>query len=263
MRVMNRFILSWCAVGTLFAFSPACGDEAAEKLILATYKLANESSTAAGFAVHRVENGRLRHFIVTAHHVLEQMTGDSCKLVLRTRAENGVYRRNEIDLTIRAGGHQLWKGDQPNDVAVLALPDGIDVVSVPYECLATADSFAAVYAGDEVIAAVFPERSEANNAGFPILRGGTIASFPLRPVSAHSTFLVDMNTWKGDSGGAVAHRTVRYQDQWPLIIGVTRGMQNITDTVKESRFAERRTEYPLGVSVVGHATFARRLIHDQ
>ena len=102
MRVMNRFLLSWCAVWALSSFSPACGDEAAEKLILATYKLANESSTASGFAVHRVENGRLRHFIVTANHVLEQMTGDSCMLVLRTLETNGVYRRNEIELTIRS-----------------------------------------------------------------------------------------------------------------------------------------------------------------
>ena len=71
---------------------------------------------------------------------------------------------------------------------------------------------------------------------FPFCVEERSPAFRSGPVSAHSTFLVDMNTWKGDSGGAVAHRTVRYQDQWPLIIGVTRGMQHITDTVKESRF---------------------------
>ena len=34
----------------------------------------------------------------------------------------------------------------------------------------------------------------------------------------------------------------------------------ITDTDKESRFVERRTNYPLGVSEILHAIFARDLI---
>ena len=256
---MNRFALLLCVAAAFFT-SRTFADEAAEKLILATYKLANDASTATGFVVHRSENGELRYFVVTANHVLHQMNGDSCILVSRTRGEDGVFQRNEIKLNIRAGGKQLWREDNQHDIAVLPLPEGISVVSLPLECLATEASLSTVYTGDEVITAVFPERSEANNAGFPILRGGTIASYPLRPVDPHSKFLVDATTWKGDSGGAVAHRTIRYQQQWPLIIGVTHGMQNITDTVKESRFVERRTDYPLGVSVVGHAIFARRLL---
>ena len=45
-----------------------------------------------------------------------------------------------------------------------------------------------------------------------------------------------------------------------MILGITRGMQNITDTVKESRFVEKRSDYPLGIAVVVHAKFAAKLI---
>ncbi len=262
MLVMNRLVLLLFAAAALLTSAHACGDEAAENLMLATYKLANESSTATGIAVHRVNNGSFQRFVVTANHVLEQMKGDSCILVSRLREESGIYRRNEIQIAIRADGKPLWKGDKANDVAALPLPSEVSVVTVPYECLATEQAMEGVRAGDQVVAAVFPERTEANNAGFPILRGGTIASYPLRPINSHATFLVDANTWKGDSGSAVAHRSIHHQEQWPLIIGVTRGMQNITDSVNESRFVLRRTDYPLGVSVVGQAAFARRLIEQ-
>jgi hypothetical protein len=39
-------------------------------------------------------------------------------------------------------------------------------------------------------------------------------------------------------------------------------MRNITDTVKESRFVERKTNYPLGISEVLHAVLARELIQQ-
>ncbi len=230
-------------------------DEIAEKLILATYKLSNDASTASGFVVHRVDNGSLKYFVITADHVLRQMKGNTCKLVSRMRQESGTYERQEIELTIRMGGKELWRADKGHDVAALPLADDLNVVSVPYECLATEQALEQVYAGDRVLTAVFPERIESNGAGFPIMRGGTIASYPLRPVNAHVMFLVDVNSWKGDSGAAVMHANVRHENDWPLILGYTRGMQNITDTVKESRFVTKRTDYPLGVSVVGQAIF--------
>lgn len=261
MVLMNKITLTTCFAAFLVC-SALSADEAAEKLIGATYKLSNESSTASSIAVHRTDNGKLQRMIVTANHVLEQMKGNTCMLVSRLRGDKGIFRRHEIPVAIRDNGKRLWRADPQHDVAVLPLPDEVSVVTLPYECLATEEMMADVYTGDEIIAAVFPERIEANNAGFPILRGGTIASHPLRPVESHATFLIDATTWKGDSGGAVAHRTLRYDDQWPLVLGITRGMQNITDTVNESRFVIRQSNYPLGIGVIGQAVFARRLIEN-
>jgi hypothetical protein len=40
-------------------------------------------------------------------------------------------------------------------------------------------------------------------------------------------------------------------------------MRNITETVRESRFVERRTNYPLGITEALHASLARELIEQR
>ena len=40
-------------------------------------------------------------------------------------------------------------------------------------------------------------------AGFPILRSGRVASFPLGPSTAFPTFLLDFSVFPGNSGGPV------------------------------------------------------------
>ena len=240
----------------------ACSGEVEEKLVLATYKLANDTSTATGIVVHRDSGGVLQRYVITSNHVLAQMKGDNCFLVSRKRQDSGEYFRDEIQIPIRDAGKDKWISDSENDVAVLRLPDGINVVSLPLDCLATEESLQKVFTGDAVRSASFPERTEANGAGFPLMRVGIIASHPIRPTTNHRTFSVDCNAWKGDSGSAVMHGTLRYRNDWPMILGITRSMQSVTDTVNESRFVQRRTDYPLGFAIVVHASFARRLIEN-
>ncbi len=239
------------------------GDEAAEKLVLATYKLANGSSTATGTVYLReTEEGKSQRFVVTAAHVVEAMKGDSFTLVSRTQREDKVFLRKEMIVPIRKDGKPQWKKHAAHDIAVLLLPESVTVEAIPYDCLATEDVLGQVRVGDNLRLAVFPERSEANPAGFPILRGGVLASHPIVPVKPHPAFLVDTTAWPGDSGGPVIHASLRSPSGGPVVIGIVRGMRNITDTVKESRFVERKTHYPLGVSEVLHAVFARELIDE-
>ena len=46
-------------------------------------------------------------------------------------------------------------------------------------------------------------RVSADAAGFPILRSGRVASYPLAPASVFPTFLMDFSVFPGNSGGAV------------------------------------------------------------
>ena len=57
--------------------------------------------------------------------------------------------------------------------------------------------------GDEVFITGFPKGLEANAIGFPILRSGRIASFPLTPADLLGTFLVDFSVFGGNSGGPI------------------------------------------------------------
>jgi len=258
-----RFLVILAALGLclLSRTQPTRGDEAAEQLVLATYKVAGEGSTATCIAVRHETEGKEGHnFVVTAGHVLEQMKGDTCTLVARKRLDDGRYHRQEVRLPIREGGRPLWTRHGRHDLAVLPLPAAIEVETLPFDCLPTEEQLAAVRVGDALRLAVFPERAEANAAGIPILRSGSIASHPIVPVDPHPVFFVDTTSWSGDSGGPVIHATLRSPSGGPMVIGIIRGMRRITETLKESRFVERRIHYPLGISEVLHATFLRTII---
>jgi hypothetical protein len=247
----------------LFWLPLARGDEAAGRLVLATYKLANESSTATGTVYRReAEEGKSECFLVTAGHVFEGMKGDTCTLVSRTLRDDGLYMRQEIQVPVRQNGEPLWKKHANHDLAVLLLPESASVECLPFDSLATEDLMKEVGVGDAVRLSVFPERSEANPAGLPILRGGVLASHPLVPVKPHPAFLVDTTTWTGDSGGAVMHESLRSPSGGPLVLGIVRGMRSVIDTAKESRFVERKTQYPLGISEVLQAVLVRELIGE-
>src|SRR5581483_6662713 len=77
--------------------------------------------------------------------------------------------------------------------------------AIPENWLAADDTFAkySVTPGDEMMALGFPEGLSANAAGFPILRAGRVASYPLGPSSAFPTFLLDFRVFPGNSGGPV------------------------------------------------------------
>jgi hypothetical protein len=49
----------------------------------------------------------------------------------------------------------------------------------------------------------FPRGLAANQAGFPILRSGRVASYPVAPASVFPTFLLDFSVFPGNSGGPV------------------------------------------------------------
>jgi len=244
----------------------AWGGEADEKLIRATYKLANETSTATCLVVSRqgkAEGAGPNRYLVTAHHVFDQMRGNTCVLVSRTARDDGTFHRKEITLEIRRKGRgNFWIKHPDHDLAILPLPADVVVEALPVACLATESVMKDVHSGDDLRLAVFPEQSEANGAGFAILRNGTIASYPLTPAKPHPIFLIDTTAWSGDSGGPIIHATQRAENGLPLVVGIVHGMRSLTDTVKDSRFTERKRHYPLGISEAMHASFLWEILPE-
>ena len=110
-------------------------------------------------------------------------------------------------MRIRDGTHDLWTRNPNHDVAVIAItaPPEFARAAIPETWLASDDTFDkyALGPGDEMLALGFPEGLSANEAGFPILRAGRVASFPLSPSSAFQTFLMDFSVFPGNSGGPV------------------------------------------------------------
>jgi hypothetical protein len=126
----------------------------------------------------------------------------------RVADENGQWRRVPLNIVIRdpINGPQ-WLRHPERDIAVIVAqpPEGVAQFAVPYEMLADDEDLSAfdVRPGDEMLALGYPRGLSANEIGFPILRAGRVASYPLWPSSQFPTFLMDFAVFAGNSGGPV------------------------------------------------------------
>lgn len=191
---------------------PAEPRDPATRVTLATIKIANERSMAAGFFVSlpadMADKQKPRECVlVTAHHVFEQCLGPNALLLLRKRQPNATYNRVDMPVKIREGEMPRWVRHPQHDVAALRviLPPDVATQPLPHGTLADERAVrkSGLHVGSRVLTFGYPMRLEANSAGFPIVRQGGIASFPFFPVALHPTMFIDMNAFAGDSGGPV------------------------------------------------------------
>ena len=153
-------------------------------------------------------DGRPRTVLITAAHVLGGMPGKTATIGYRVANADGSWSYSPRPLQIRdAGGRELWIHHPSRDVAaiVVSAPAEFAKSAIPQDYLASDNTFAdyKVRAGDEMMALGFPRGLAANQAGFPILRSGRVASYPVAPARIFPTFLLDFSVFPGNSGGPV------------------------------------------------------------
>jgi hypothetical protein len=245
---------------------PKPGADALSALLAATFKLTNKESSGTCFLVEPPlasgwSNGVV--IVVTAAHALEQPPDTECRIVMRERRGDGSFVRKEVPLPLRSADKPLWCKHPDEDVAAVkfTLPSGVWCQPLRLDQLARAEEFTQtkVRLGSDACIFCFPVGLEANDAGFPIVRHGSIASLPLMPLSSNGTFLVDFNTFGGDSGAPVVlceRGAVRPQG---LIVGLVLGMHRQTDKVSMP-FEERTVHHPLALAIVAHAQIIRQTV---
>jgi hypothetical protein len=150
--------------------------------------------------------GQNESILVTAAHVLEAMESDDAVLLLRKPRTDGTYQVDTLTIKVRVSGKPLWTKHPEIDAAAMRcpLPEGAGIVPLPLNGLATKD---VTEGGKFVVAgslrfATYPFKVTGDN-GFPTVRHGTIASFPLQPVKKFKTYLIDCTACEGDSGSPV------------------------------------------------------------
>jgi hypothetical protein len=152
-------------------------------------------------------DGRPRTVLITANHVFRKMPGAIATIGFRVENADGSWRYDPAPLKIRDGDRELWTHHPDRDVAAISIdaPTEFTKAAIPQAWLGADESFARYQVGPgyEMLALGFPQGLSANPAGFPILRSGRVASFPLAPSSAFPTFLLDFNVFPGNSGGPV------------------------------------------------------------
>ena len=153
-------------------------------------------------------DGKPRTVLVTANHVFEKMSLADARIGYRVSNADGSWSYSPKPIKIRdKDGAALWTHHPNRDVAVMTIkaPAEFAKAAIPVNYLAKDETFDAyqVNAGNEMMALGFPRGLSANSAGFPILRSGRVASYPLGPAAAFPTFLLDFSVFPGNSGGPV------------------------------------------------------------
>lgn len=153
-------------------------------------------------------DGRPRVVLVTAAHVFDTMPAPEARIGYRFQGPDGGWRYSPQPFAIRsAQGKPEWTKHPTRDVAVIEVeaPPEFAKAAIPLNWLASDDTFNRydVEPGDEMEALGYPLGLAANQAGFPILRSGRVASYPLAPSAEFPTFLLDFTVFPGNSGGPV------------------------------------------------------------
>lgn len=186
-------------------------------LMQSTFKIEGRAGTGStigtAFILGRPfkDNSAMAYVMVTAAHVLEGMQGDNAILHLR-KLDKDNWVPLDLSLPIRVNNNPLWTKHQTADVAVMyvKLPVGIGIPLVSTNLLATDEILSKyeIHPGDELECLGYPLGFAANDAGFPILRSGKVASYPLLPTEKYQTFVLDFHVFEGNSGGPVYFVTV-------------------------------------------------------
>lgn len=238
------------------------GWRAAVSLIEATVQIDQPSgegtrTVGTGFLLNApMANGAPRTVLVTAAHVLDRMPEDEARIGWREVRTDGGWRFDPQPLRIRdpAGAAPLWTRHPDHDIAVMEIvaPPAFAQAAIPISWLADETVFQTLDAGpgDELLSLGFPRGLSSNPAGFPILRVGRIASWPLWPIATFPTFLLDFSVHPGNSGGPV-FRTARPGERFPSDHPQVLGVLTQEVIVKEER---------LGIAVVAHAEYVREAV---
>jgi S1-C subfamily serine protease len=166
-------------------------------------------TVGTGFLISETgPDGAPRTILVTANHVFDKMPKEMARIGYRVANPDGSWSYSPQQLKIRdAQGHALWTHHPSRDVAAIAItaPAAFAKAAIPEDYLAADDTFSKynVAAGDQMMTLGFPRGLAANAAGFPILRAGRVASYPVAPAKIFPTFLLDFSVFPGNSGGPV------------------------------------------------------------
>ena len=166
-------------------------------------------TVGTGFLItETTPDGKPHTILVTANHVFEKMPSQNARIGYRFANADGSWSYSPQSLKIRDGqGHPLWTHHPSRDVAAISItaPAAFAKAAIPETYLAADDTFSKyqVEAGDQMMTLGFPRGLAANAAGFPILRAGRVASYPIAPARIFPTFLLDFAVFPGNSGGPV------------------------------------------------------------
>lgn len=168
-----------------------------------------KAAIGTGFILGKpAADGSTSYFVlVTAAHVFEDIDGDTATINPRIRQPDGSYVAEARTIKIRTSGKKNYAMHSQVDVAAIyvGLPEQFAKIAIVSQAVLATDADLKKYEihpGDELLCLGYP-LGAAGPHGFPILRSGKIASFPLIPAQTHRNWWFDFRVFGGNSGGPV------------------------------------------------------------
>ncbi len=230
---------------------PAPSDEINTVLMHATFRISGQekghadriaTGTVFVMGVPLAKGGRAAKWVlITAAHVLDDIGPDQATLIVRRRDAHGAYTSYPYDLPIRDGGKPRYVEHRTADVAAMyvALPTDVPVTALMPDFLVddkmTEDMD--LHPGDEVFLLGFP-LAIIGRGGFPILRSGHIASYPLTPMKKVKQIDLDALILGGNSGGPVYYSYQQRFIKGVPRVGLWRGVLGLVVKAEASNLPE-------------------------
>ncbi|HEY5124304.1 MAG TPA: serine protease [Ignavibacteria bacterium] len=155
------------------------------------------------------DSSKLYYVLVTAKHVLRDIAFDKAQIKARIKLSDTSYEVGDWSFDIRKNNKNLYYLHQDSLIDIAAmyifLPGKIDLDLIPIEYLAD-DNYLKeinIHPGDNVFCVGFPFGYSSNKYFFPILTDGIISSYPIIPTKFYNKILININIFKGNSGGPV------------------------------------------------------------
>jgi hypothetical protein len=184
-------------------------------------------------------------------------------MLLRRTNKDGAYVPFNYTFKIREKGSPLYTKYATADVAVMYmnLPDEkLPITVLPPNFLADDARLEhlEVHPGDEVLILGFPLFAHGPG-GFPFLRGGRLASFPLTPMKTTKAWVLDTVVYGGNSGGPVYFRFENRQFGGGTHIGSEQGLLGLVIQEVDSGIPDFKDK-PLNYGVIVPSQFIKETL---
>jgi hypothetical protein len=152
-----------------------------------------------------IDNTKASYVLITAAHVLDEIAGDTATMKFRWKKEDNSISQKDFTFAIREQGKALYVKHPDVDVAALYTKMPVEfqkVKMLPLALLGFDDWLTTfeIHPGDELLCLGYPLFASGAH-GYPILRSGKIASYPLVPSKENKNWLFDFRIFQATAEG--------------------------------------------------------------
>lgn len=196
--------------------------------------------------------------LVTAAHVLDNIVGNEATLELREKLPTGKWQIAPVKLQLKkSDGSATYVKHGKLDIAVMYLTENVDstafeklknIPPISWKILGGDDVFTLLklHPGSALFCLGYPLGLTSSAEGFPILRGGLIASYPLEPAREIEHFEFDFEVYGGNSGGPVYYYEPGFEAEPNILFAMKKGVSmSLIGLVIQEYYADSAKTIPL------------------